>query len=89
MMAISSISGGLHMADVLVRDLSERSLELLEAQARARSRSLQAELRHILEQAAQAADAEAALAIADQIRGQLVGRIVGDSAELVAEDRAR
>jgi plasmid stability protein len=77
------------MPDVLIRDLNERSLELLKAQARARGRSLQAELRHILEQAAQASDTEAALAIADQIRRQMVGRTVGDSAELVAEDRAR
>jgi hypothetical protein len=77
------------MPDVLLRDLSERTLELLKAQARARGRSLQAELKHVLEQAAQAADIENALAIADQIRRQLVGRTVGDSAELVAEDRAR
>jgi hypothetical protein len=77
------------MPDVLVRDLSERSLELLGAHARARNRSLQAELKHILEQAAQASDTETALAIADQIRRQLVGRNLGDSAHLVAEDRVR
>ena len=50
------------MPDVLVRDLSDRALELLKDQARSRGRSLQAELKHILEQAAQAADVAAALA---------------------------
>ena len=51
------------MPDVLVRDLSDRALELLKDQARSRGRSLQAELKHILEQAAQAGDVAAALAI--------------------------
>jgi plasmid stability protein len=77
------------MPDVLVRDLSDRALELLKAQARARCRSLQAELKHVLEQAARAADVEATRALADRIRGELAGRPLGDSAELVAEDRAR
>jgi len=77
------------MPDVLVRDLSERALELLKDQARSRGRSLQAELKQILEQAAQAADVAAALAIAEQIRHELTGRRLGDSTELVAEDRAR
>jgi hypothetical protein len=77
------------MPDVLVPDLSERALKLLDEQARSRGRTLQAELKHILEQAAQAADVEAALAIADQIRRELAGRILSDSAELVAEDRFR
>ena len=77
------------MPDVLVRDLSDRTLELLKDQARSRGRSLQAELKHILEQAAQAGDVAAALAIADQIRLELTGRTLGDSTELVAEDRAR
>jgi len=76
------------MPDVLVRDLSDRALELLKDQARSRGRSLQAELEYLLEQAAQAADV-AALAIADQIRHELTGRTLGDSTELVAEDRAR
>jgi plasmid stability protein len=77
------------MPDVLVRDLSDRAMELLKDQARSRGRSLQAELKHILEQAAQAADVAAALALADQIRHELTGRTLGDSTELVAEDRAR
>jgi hypothetical protein len=32
---------------------------------------------------------DAALAIADQIRHELNGRVLSDSAELVAEDRSR
>jgi antitoxin FitA len=77
------------MPDVLVRDLSDRALELLRDQARSRGRSLQAELKHILEQAAQAADVVAALELADQIRNELSGRALGDSTKLVVEDRAR
>ncbi len=77
------------MPDVLVRVLSDKALELLKEQARCRGRSLQAELKLILEQAAQAADVAAARALADQIRLELNGRKLGDSAELVAEDRAR
>jgi plasmid stability protein len=76
------------MPDVLVRNLSERALELLRKQAQARDRSLQAELKHILEQAARAADVESALAVADQIRHELTGRTLGDSTDLVVEDRA-
>ena len=60
------------MPDVLVRDLSDRALELLKDQARSRGRSLQDELKHVLEQAAQAADVAAALATADQIRHELI-----------------
>ena len=77
------------MPDVLVRDLSDHALELLKAQARARGRSLQAELKHLLEQAARAADVEVTRALADRIRGELAGRPLGDSAALVAEDRDR
>jgi plasmid stability protein len=77
------------MPDVLVRDLSERAVELLKEQARSRGRSFQAELRHLLEQAARAADVATARALADRIRGELAGRHLGDSAELIAEDRAR
>jgi len=77
------------MPDVLVRDLSERTLELLKVQARSRGRSLQAELKYLLEQAARAADVATALAISEQIRHELTGRPLGDSTELVAEDRAR
>ena len=77
------------MPDVLVRDLSDRALELLKEQARSRGRSLQAELKYLLEQAAQAADVASALTIAEQIRRELTGRTLGDSTKLVAEDRAR
>jgi plasmid stability protein len=77
------------MPDVLIRDLSERALELLRARAKARSRSLEAELKDVVEQASRAADVEAAKALAEQLRVELAGRELGDSTELVAEDRAR
>ncbi len=61
------------MPEVLVRDLSDRALDLLKGQDRARGRSLQAELKHILEQAALAADVEATRELADRIRRELAG----------------
>jgi plasmid stability protein len=77
------------MPDVLVRDLDERTLELLKARARARGRSLQAELKAILEVTARASDVEAARALADRIGAELAGRPHSDSAAMIAEDRAR
>jgi plasmid stability protein len=60
----------------------------LKERARRNHRSLQAELRAILEEAARA-EARDFRKIAARIRRELSGRLHGDSAELVAEDRAR
>ncbi|HEV3164996.1 MAG TPA: Arc family DNA-binding protein [Isosphaeraceae bacterium] len=78
------------MAQVLVRDLDEEVVERLKARARAHSRSLEGELRVVLEQAARSyVDMTAIRAGADEIRRQLQGRSHTDSTELLAEDRAR
>jgi plasmid stability protein len=77
------------MPDVLDRDLNDQALEVLEVRAQACGRSLQTELKPTLEQAAWAADVESTWALADRIRGELDGCPLGNSAELVAEDRAR
>lgn len=76
------------MAQVLVRDLEKRVLDRLKVRARHHGRSLQAELKLILEQAA-AADMVEARALARKIRRKLIGRRHSDSAELVSEDRRR
>jgi len=76
------------MAQVLVRELKAEVVTRLKARARNRGRSLQAELKEILERAS-LQDAFDARAIALRIRRRLAGRRHSDSADLLAEDRAR
>ncbi len=76
------------MAQVLVRNLTEKSLARLKHRARDHGRSLQSELRQILEQAA-SSNMLGASRLARRIRRELAGREHSDSAELVAEDRDR
>ena len=59
------------MPDVLVREIDERDLELLKRRAEAAGRSLQAELKRILELAARASDEDAAHALAEQVSAAL------------------
>ncbi len=75
------------MSQVLVRDLDPAVLERLKQRAAQSGRSLQAELKTILENAARPVPAAAALAA--RIRRKLSGRRHSDSADLVASDRRR
>ena len=81
------------MPEVLVRNLEEAVVERLKARARDNGRSLQAELKLILEQAARPAPARPSRAeyraLADQVRASLMNQPQTDSAALLAEDRAR
>jgi plasmid stability protein len=81
------------MSDVLVRDLEPAVVERLKARARESGRSLQAELKLILERAARPAASRVSRAeyraLADQIRASLGDRPQADSVELLAEDRRR
>ena len=81
------------MSEVLVRNLDEAVLERLKARARGSGRSLQAELKLILEQATGPAPVRPSRAeyrdLADRIRAALGDRLQADSAALLAEDRAR
>jgi plasmid stability protein len=76
------------MAQVLVRDLSQETVDLLKARAAHNGRSLEAELRVILERAGRT-DLHLAREHAARIRAALAGREHTDSADLLAEDRAR
>lgn len=77
------------MAEVLVRDLDASVVEKLKARAAANGRSLQAELKAILEaQAKQVTKAEAR-ALAAHIRRRIGARPQTDSGGLQAEDRER
>lgn len=81
------------MPEVLVRNLDAAVVEQLKARPRDGGRSLQAELKIILEQAVQPAATRlsraACRALADQIRTTLGDRPQTDSVTLLAEDRAR
>lgn len=76
------------MAQVLVRDLKADVVKRLKARAQDRGRSLQAELKDILEHASRQGTIDAR-ALAARVRRQLAGRTHSDSARLVAEDRMR
>ena len=75
------------MPQVLVRGLDPAVVRRLKSRARRHCRSLQAELREILEQAAHSAvDARARI---KQIRVGFAGRPFSDSAALIRRDRSR
>ena len=76
------------MAQVLVRDLDDAAVEKLKARAKRNGRSLEAELRLILEGSARA-DMPEARRLAERIRAELSGREHSDSVDLVSEDRDR
>ena len=75
------------MSQVLVRDVDPEVVQKLKARAERNGRSLEAELRIILQQAARAEiDPEALLA---RVREIFKDRQFSNSAELIREDRDR
>jgi len=76
------------MAQVLVRDLDEKLVDRLKERAKDHGRSLQGEVKAILEGATQYSMEEARV-VAEEWRRKLAGRIHGDSADLIREDRDR
>ena len=76
------------MPDVLVRGIDAEVLEALKDRAKANGRSLQVELKTILEQAAQMRMIDSR-ALAAKIRRSLSKRTHSNSAALLAEDRQR
>lgn len=76
------------MAQILVRDVDKKVVDRLKAQAKRNGRSLQAEVKGILESATRL-DPDAARKLADKIRRQFKGKVFSNSAELIREDRDR
>ena len=76
------------MAQILVRNLDDDLVERLKKRAKRDGRSLQSEVRMILEQAARV-DTAAVRELVDRIRAGSKGRGFSDSADLVREDRDR
>lgn len=76
------------MSRLLIRDVSEAAVERLKTRAARNGRSLQAELKSIVERAAMV-DAVESRTLAARIRRKLGGRKHSDSGALVADDRRR
>lgn len=76
------------MAQILVRDLDDETVQRLKDRAQQHGRSLEAEARHILSRAAGLSFAEARK-LSRQWHKKLAGRPLPDSAELVRQDRQR
>jgi plasmid stability protein len=79
------------MAQILVRDLDNKVVQRLKSRAKGDGRSLQAEVKFILEKAAlePRVDMETARTLVEKIRGKFKGRKFPDSTELIREDRDR
>jgi len=76
------------MAQLLIRDLDVETIERLKARAKLHRRSLQGEVRLILEKEA-AASRDDPWALADRIRAAFGGRSFSDSTEIIRADRDR
>ncbi len=78
------------MANLTIRNLDDHVVERLKKRAKDNGRSLEAELRELLKQAANRKSPEELLAIADRIAAMTpAGVKQTDSAELLREDRDR
>lgn len=79
------------MAQILVRNLSKEIVERLKKRAMEDGRSLQSEVKLILEQAAlePRVDMETARKICEEFRRRFKGRRFPDTVELIHEDRVR
>ncbi len=76
------------MANLSVRDVPDRVVNDLKRRARRNGRSLEAEVRAILEENTRITPEEF-WRIADESREELRGRWTGDSTQMIREDRDR
>jgi plasmid stability protein len=75
------------MSSILVRGLDPKTIERLKERARLNGRSLQQEVKALLEHAAETLTMREARRLSDQWRRRLGGRSFSDSAHLIREDR--
>jgi len=76
------------MPDLLVRGLSEETVRLLKARAEKSGRSLQAEVKDLVEWVAMG-EARTGEVLAAEIRAKLAGWTADRCVEAIAEDRSR
>jgi len=77
------------MAQILIRGLGEATVRRLKERARRAGRSLQGEVKRLLEREARQGTIDEALERARRVRDGLAGGRFGDSAALIREDRER
>jgi plasmid stability protein len=77
------------MADILIRRLPKEVVSRLKKRAASKGRSLQAELKEVLVEAARPNDVAKVREIARQLRLRTKGRPQTDSVDLLREDRDR
>jgi antitoxin FitA len=75
------------MGSILVRGLNQRTIERLKERARLNERSLQQEVKAILESAAETLTMREARRLSEQWSHRLEGGSISDSAYLIREDR--
>jgi hypothetical protein len=76
------------MAQLLIRNLDPEIIEYLKERARQNNRSLQGEAKALLEESFPISTRDA-LEISKQWHSRLAGKIRGDSARIIREDRQR
>lgn len=76
------------MSQLLIRNLEDETIQQLKTRAKRHNRSLQGEVKLILEEIARQPD-ELPLAIAEQWQGYFARRSFSDSTEQVRQDRER
>jgi antitoxin FitA len=76
------------MAQILVRNIDDAAIERLKKKAKKEGRSLESEVRILIEQGPKI-DLDTARKIAEQIAKKHKGKIISDSAALIREDRDR
>jgi plasmid stability protein len=75
------------MGSILVRGLDQKTIERLKERARLNGRSLQHEVKALLERAAATLTMREARRLSERWRHRLGGRSISDSASLIREDR--
>ena len=76
------------MPQLLIRNLEDETIQRLKTLAKSHNRSLQGEVKLILEEVSRQPD-ELHLAIAERWQGYFAGRSFSDSTEQVRQDRER
>jgi plasmid stability protein len=75
------------MGSILVRGLDQTTIERLKERARLNGRSLQQEVKALLERAAETVTMGEARRVSERWNRRLAGRPLSDSTELIREDR--
>ena len=75
------------MSSIVVRGLDQKTIERLKERARLNGRSLQQEVKTLLERAAKTLPMREARRVSEGWRRRLEGRSFSDSTQLIREDR--